>query len=437
MLISALLYGIIQDILFEIVRNLKVDFHGIDMNILIFAANWNNRGDESAVRALIDELKIRYWNCSIRIHYNQNVKTFPYNDIEIIGPIVKPSKKHIINYFGYQIYKYSNGEKNFTIGVLHENIKKFINAVKWADFAIYAPGGPSIGNHYKQYYLVDMMKILYNHNVPYFIFAPSFVPFNRYKNYISQYLNQALYICVREELSKKYLQEIGVKNAEVTLDAAFQHKISFPEEQKILLLDSDLSSFLSMHKDKVIGLTITDLLWRFNDAELSDNIFSIFSSFINTYSSQGYYFLFIPQIFDVNYGGEKEIINKLTNSNTYCLNNNYDCYFQQYIISQLHCVIGMRYHSNIFSAKMKTPFISIAYEHKMEGFMEKAKLSQYCININDFTYKNLDEKFILMESNYNKYKNFLIQENNLLVNESKRTMERLSRVIDHLNIEND
>ena len=37
----------------------------------------------------------------------------------------------------------------------------------------------------------------------------------------------------------------------------------------------------------------------------------------------------------------------------------HDCYFQQYIISLIKAVVGMRYHSNIFSAKMGTPFVSV------------------------------------------------------------------------------
>lgn len=49
----------------------------------------------------------------------------------------------------------------------------------------------------------------------------------------------------------------------------------------------------------------------------------------------------------------------------------YDTYFQQYVIGCMYAVIGMRYHSNIFSAKMGTPFISISYEQKMQGFMKK------------------------------------------------------------------
>lgn len=34
----------------------------------------------------------------------------------------------------------------------------------------------------------------------------------------------------------------------------------------------------------------------------------------------------------------------------------YDTYFQQYVIGCMYAVIGMRYHSNIFSAKMGTPY---------------------------------------------------------------------------------
>ena len=81
----------------------------------------------------------------------------------------------------------------------------------------------------------------------------------------------------------------------------------------------------------------------------------------------------------------------------------YDSYFQQYVIGQLYAVVGMRYHSNIFSAKMGTPFISVSYEQKMTGFMEKMELSRYCIGIKDLSAELLAEKFELLEQEHDSY----------------------------------
>ena len=43
------------------------------MNLLIFSANWYNRGDESAIRAMIDEMRIVFPDCHIKIHFKINI----------------------------------------------------------------------------------------------------------------------------------------------------------------------------------------------------------------------------------------------------------------------------------------------------------------------------------------------------------------------------
>jgi Uncharacterized conserved protein len=125
---------------------------------------------------------------------------------------------------------------------------------------------------------------------------------------------------------------------------------------------------------------------------------------------------------------------------SYCLNDKdffvipdnderYDTYFQQYVISRLYAVIGMRYHSNIFSAKMGTPFISVSYEQKMQGFMEKMKLSDYCIVLGDLNEQKLIEKFRLLEDHYDEYKQYLVDIHNDMKAESYKTTEILSDVM--------
>lgn len=75
------------------------------------------------------------------------------------------------------------------------------------------------------------------------------------------------------------------------------------------------------------------------------------------------------------------------------------------MIGQLYAVIGMRYHSNIFSAKMGTPFISISYEQKMKGFMEKMNLAEYCIDLKTLSKDTIENRFEQLVNHYDEYKN--------------------------------
>ena len=84
-----------------------------------------------------------------------------------------------------------------------------------------------------------------------------------------------------------------------------------------------------------------------------------------------------------------------------------DAYFQQYVISKVHAVIGMRYHCNIFAAKMHIPFIAISYEEKMDGFLDIAGLSNYSVPVLDVSMKLLVQKFRQLEENYDTYQDHL------------------------------
>ena len=47
---------------------------------------------------------------------------------------------------------------------------------------------------------------------------------------------------------------------------------------------------------------------------------------------------------------------------------------QQKIIAGAHLVVGERYHSIVFAINNRTPFVSLSYEHKMTGLLEKLGL---------------------------------------------------------------
>ena len=108
----------------------------------------------------------------------------------------------------------------------------------------------------------------------------------------------------------------------------------------------------------------------------------------------------------------------------------YDTYFQQYVIGKLYAVVGMRYHSNIFSAKMGTPFVSISYEQKMKGFMEKMGLSQYCIPVESLTESELKSKFNDMISAYEEYKNLLENKHEEMLKQAYSSTEAVLKILE-------
>ena len=82
-------------------------------------------------------------------------------------------------------------------------------------------------------------------------------------------------MCVREAISKKYLDEIGIrKNVHVTMDLAFMNDIDMASNNKKLNNYSELKHFLDSN-EKVVGITLTDFKWHIklrNDQELLSRI---------------------------------------------------------------------------------------------------------------------------------------------------------------------
>lgn len=395
------------------------------MNILIIGANWYNRGDEAAIRAMIDELRVILPGSTIKIHFNQEVEEIPYNDIEIINPFRRIEGRNKIKGFLYYMAVKTKGKIPYP-GIDRNKFKIFVNAVRWADYAIYAPGGPCLGDYYGvRKRLLDMFEIIISNNVPFSLFAPSVGPFTLDKKRVSWILKKAEIICFREELSQKYFYSICPdKKTTVTLDSAFQHPVN--EQENGLKYNNyvELSRFIGRYKN-VIGITITDLKWHSNykSGEKAIIINETFQKFIPFLEKEGFGVLFIPQLFGPN--NDMEYMSNFAEKNSYVMSDKYDCYFQQYIISKLYAVVGMRYHSNIFSAKMGTPFVSISYEQKMEGFMKKAGLQEYCMSVDELSFDSLKNAFQKLILNYDLYAEQLNIKRKQFQKESYRTTEMI------------
>lgn len=317
----------------------------------------------------------------------------------------------------------------------------FIKAVKKADLVLHAPGGPSIGDTYydAEVSYLNVYDLLIVMNKPYMFYAPSMGPFEKTERneWRRRILLNAKAIVLRDPISEKYIRNfLQGEKVYQTLDSAFQHDIDVITNEKKLSMYDELKTFMKVHS-KCVGVTITDLMWHpvySKDNKLKINIQAVFEDTLSYLTQEGFGIIFIPQLYGT--GNDYDLMK------SYCKNNqdyfvipadndDYDTYFQQYIIGKLYAVIGMRYHSNIFSAKMGTPFISVSYEQKMQGFMEKIGLSQYCIKLEDLTQDKLKEKFLDLENEHDKYKYFLKSKHEDMKKEAYKTTEIVKRILEN------
>jgi len=401
------------------------------LNVLVLNAHWDNRGDEAAIRAMIDSFisKIPIKNMKIMI-LSKNPTYFPYEDIELLDlfPILEKKASSILSIgIDFFLTLITFGRLAFT-----KQGKEFISAVHDADIVIHAPGGPAIGDLYSGKYGVNEFFYLYRLLIPtlkgkpVFFYAPSMGPFSgRLRNLIRKFvLKKTTAIILREEISSKYLKgQLGL-DSYVTLDSAFQNNM--PEDY--IKKYTNISEILKIvENEKIVGMTLTDLKWHpvyTNYNGLSETIMHSLQDIIRYLISKGYVILLMPQLFgefvDVSL---LENLRELDKKKISILPTNVDSYVQQIIISKLFCVIGMRYHPNIFAAKGNVPSIAIYYEHKTKGFMEKLRRTDLMIDVEEISASKIIEKFTYLEENYNTIKEQLKKKTPQLKEESKKTTE--------------
>ena len=399
--------------------------------ILIINAHWYNHGDEAALRAMIDELQNEIGDVVITVCLLAGGEYFPCGEnLKLLDGELPAGNR--IKWVDYVLRYLSKGK----LGIKSKS-KQFIETVKESNLVIHAPGGPSIGDIYidtEKYYLARLLMVK-RLNRPYVFYAPSMGPFEkktRSDRIRKRVINGAEFIAVREPQSAEYLRKYGIrKMITVTRDSAFQHPIDTDDCLRKFDNYNELKQFISRY-DRVVGVTITDLQWNpkyQNNTELKNRIQETFELFISYLNEEGYGVVFIPQLFaGLN---DYDYMSTFVRDNCFIITDReeYDCYFQQYVISQLFLVVGMRYHSNIFAAKMKTPFISVSYEQKMSGFMRSAGLDKYCISIDNLNSDILCEKLNTVVSEYDKYKAYLNDKSIVWMAEAQQTTKMVANLI--------
>jgi colanic acid/amylovoran biosynthesis protein len=391
--------------------------------ITIVNAHWSNRGDEAALLAVVEGLQKNYSNSKITILFKDDkaIQQFP-NIKNVDFDIAKFNAKI------WDIWL-----TTFTRGVfgVNEKLKFMVKTLLKSDLIIYSPGGSVINSRFfwrkQMEYLVPFICSKF-YNIPLLIAAPSIGPFDTSKpNRILKWLLKVPKVfVVREEISRQYLEEIGItENIVTTIDSAFYDGIK--EEENLQKLDEyvELKEYLNTY-EKVVGITITDFAWHVKygkDKELSHRITDSFRKFLDKLQNEGYGVLFIPQLFGNQ--NDYDYMDTFSSDKTFIMADTYDTYFQQYIISKLYAVEGMRYHSNIFSAKVGTPFIPVVYEEKMEGFIDMAGLNEYSISLDELSFEKLEEKFEQLNGNYGEVKKMFKEKLPTWQKQASKTIELL------------
>lgn len=379
------------------------------MNITIINQPLNNRGDESANKALIKFLEDKFQSPTISlVHFDQDEKS-------ISGFSFNKKYKHlnIKTFFGhFRLYRFLIflGLSNNSL-FLRFFYPSFFKIISKSDLIFCAPGGVCLGPYFNWSHLWSIRQVV-SMNKKLIYFARSLGPFhaNNYKEKLynieaKNVLKSMFFISIRDSFSSKVCKDLELEFSE-TIDSAFliDYQEKYTQDQIFKLIG----------KKKYIVFVPNQLTWNFNYPNMDENVLTLYyQKILNLISKRAteLNIVLLPQLFNHGEYNDVNYFRKITKGydNVIIIDDVYSSDSQQKVISKAEFMIGSRYHSIIFSINNETPFIALAYEKKINGLLEKLDLNNFMLDFSFLNEQNIEKRNIILERNIEKI-DFLLNE---------------------------
>lgn len=256
---------------------------------------------------------------------------------------------------------------------------------------------------------------------PIILFPASIGPFNtKFTRFLARFsLNRVEGVVAREEITKKYLQEIGVKESLIyfTPDTAFILQEAPYERVKEIFLKEGIKK----GEKALIGMNISQLLSykskkgeaKHDYIELMARIADYLAINLNAVVIFIPHSIYLKEAVEVKgeterIGGDdttavKEAFKRVKNKDKIIpIVNDYTAVELKGIIGQCDLFIGARMHANIAAISTCIPTVAIAYSRKAPGIMRMVGLKEYICDFRTMTFEELTAKVDDMWSNREK-----------------------------------
>lgn len=343
--------------------------------ILIVNQPLNNRGDESAHKALVRSLLNRTQETRIRVLFvdrpeNWDVRPYIVEDERVeyvyLHSYLKANKVSLV--------ALRKKEREFLWNI-HPFTRKIKAQYDWADLVVCAPGGVCMGPFQMWDHLFFLKWAKHCHK-PLAYFGRSFGPFpietnanRQFRDISYEMLHYFSFLSIRDKITEKIATEIGIPFIS-TVDTAFLDNpvADIPYEIKMSLQRKEYMVFIPNY-----------LLWHpYYEGKFSiDELLDFYCRMIRTiweYDSK-LSIIMLPQTFgnwnmwdDINLF--RMIAERMNDSRIIVTSDCYSSDIQQTIIKDAKFVVGARYHSIVFAINQNVPFIALSYEHKIAGLLE-------------------------------------------------------------------
>lgn len=391
-----------------------------------------NRGCEAIIRTTMmmirDEFKDPFILLSsfdhindARIDLGQNVRVVP-------ARLTEAWKRGTWPWSVRQICKLFSGERSLLLEYL-----PIIKAVKKADMVLSVGGDNYSMDYGLPTYYFELNKLVKKAGKKLVIWAASIGPFSddgKIKDIVAN-LNLADLITIRESVTMRYLQQIGVTaKIKQTADPAFLLPAQIVNTEK----------FLAENQNDILGVNISPILSKYTTNKNNIQIMQEIKLFVNKIiKDMGLRVLLIPHVtkntgLNNDYSFMAGVYDGFKDTGMIGIASaNYNAMQMKYIISQCRFFIGARTHATIASLSSGVPTLSIGYSLKSKGINEDIfGHNDFVIDIKDLSSEFLLNKFMKLYTEENKIKNILLTKIPKFKELANKNVEYLKEVLNKI-----
>lgn len=232
-------------------------------------------------------------------------------------------------------------------------------------------------------YYLALMILAKMFKKPVMVYANGIGPIDKKINrLLTRYtLNKVDLITLRDEDSKLYLEELGVKNKNVvvTADPVFTMEAAPLETVNKIFKKEGIPI-----GETYIGISIRP--WKMAD-NLEATIAKTIDYIIKKYQVK---VILIPMHYPEDLDISLKVLRDVKEEACYVLNNKYSVEEIMGVISELDMIIAMRLHSLIYAATQEVPMVGLVYDPKVEGILNSLGMS-YMSGVEQLNYEELIE----------------------------------------------
>lgn len=371
--------------------------------LVINPNNWYNKGDLSNRLGLVKALR-KEFGSSVTIILEtltprEDLQYFKKYGVDVVKSIfyidhankfsyalrvVKTVKNVLLFLFSLMTYRI------FKTGInLRSEEQTFSRNLLDSDLIISSPGGflqdyNIFSSLIPNLFLIFLSEVLQK---PVIVYAQSIGPFrNRILRALCKFiLNRVDIIILREEISKKYLEEADISRPKVFITADATFSIEPPQYRRERYREK-LLRFTSCEDGRTLaGVTVLGnyFLSRKRHKLMESYVKSLATAIDYVIDKLNAIAIFVPQVSSQSERSLTHLVAGLVKNKDRVAIIDEDLPPEELMkfIGCMDLFVGTRMHSNIFALIMNVPVVAIGYEHKTRGIMRMLGLENWVLDM--------------------------------------------------------